>query len=631
MDSRLLNYYDAELKHLQTMAVEFAKEFPRIAGRLSLTTGEFPVADPYVERLLEGFAYLSARVQLKLDAEFPRFTQTLLEIVCPHLLGPTPSMTVAAFNPVLTNPELAEGVHLPRGTVLRSQPTRRTSTTCEYRTSHPVTLLPLEIVDCRYLVREMGVLHLPDPPLPQRPRAALQIKFAVRAGMTGAKLAKLDRLPLFLPGNDAGRLYEQLASKTMCVGIRPIVKGESAQPVTWLTDEPIGRLGFSASEALLPVDARSFQGYRLLQEYFSLPQRFMFVELRGLRQGLARCQSDQFEVIVLFGKEDLALEGRVGPEDLALFATPAVNLFPRQADRVFVTDRVNEHQVIIDRTRPLDFEVYSVTGVTGYLRSSGEQRTFAPFFAASGLDAEPASARSYYAVHRVPRHLTGDEREAGRSRRSYAGSETYISLVDSECVPQSMSLSQLGIETMATNRDLPIDLSVGGGGSDFELEVAAPIKSIRCLIRPTAPRPSRAEGATAWRLISHLSLNYLSLSDTDAQSGAVALRELLKLYSDPQQAAHKEQVAGVRSVTARGHVQPVAGGGVITFARGLEVEILLEDRAFAGIGGFVLGSVLEQFLSRYVTTNSFTQTVLKTTERGEIARWKARLGQRPML
>jgi type VI secretion system protein ImpG len=654
MDSRLLDHYDAELRHLQASAHEFALEFPKIASRLSLKTGEFPCADPYVERLLEGFAYLSARVQLKLDAEFPRFTQTLLETVCPHLLGPTPSMTIVEFEPMLANPELAEGFTLPRGTVLKSSPggQARSQTPCEYRTASPVTMWPIELVEARYLTREMGVLQLPDPPVEQRARAALALRFKVHAGFTPAKLAKLDTLRLFLAEQTAGRLYEQLMASTLAVAVRPATRPPGAP--AWLPADSVARVGYGADEAMLPIDLRSFQGYRLLQEYFALPQRFMFAELRGLRPALARCTSSEFEIIVLFSREDLALEGRVATTDFSLTSVPAINLFPRAADRIFITDRAHEHPVIVDRTRSLDYEVYSVTSVTGYGERTSDQRTFTPFFASGGLDApsvQSSAGPAYYATHRVSRQLTEDERRAGRSRRSYAGSEVYISLVDTQCVPRPSNLTQLGVECIVTNRDLPIDITPGRGGGgggaggssafDFVLEVSAPLSGIRCKVRPTVPRPSHAERQTAWRLISHLSLNYLSLTDMDgpangssgspAGDGAVSLRELLRLYIDASNPADREQVAGVRSIKARPHIQPVAGGGVITFARGLEVAITLDDRSFVGYGPYVLGSVLEQFFARYVTVNSFTQTLLKTTDRGEIARWPARLGQRPML
>jgi len=646
MSNRFYDYFEAELAHLRTSAVEFAREHPAVAGRLDLSAGKIPCEDPYVERLLEGFAFLSARVQLKLESEFPRFTQTLLEVACPHLLGPTPSMAIVKFSPLLSNPDLVPGFTIPRGTALHSRPVRDDHSTCEFRTAHDVVLWPVELVEARYVTREIGELRLPEAPVRQRPRGALYLRFSVHANLLASKLECLDSLPIFLTGVAGGRLFEQLHAQASCMAVRP-VRRDLAQPQdpVWVTNGAVAPLGYDPAEALLPNDARAFQGYRLLQEYFALPQRFHFAKLQGLRAALSACDTREFEVVLLFNKEDVQLDGRVDVNSLSLFTTPAINLFSRPADRIFVTNRVHEHHVIVDRTRPLDFEVYSVGEVSGFSEDGGYWKTFQPFFASAAMDASDAKIPAYFATHRSPRHLTEAERRAGRSRRSYTGSEVYISLVDSTCRPADVPIAQLGVDVWATNRDLPIDLGGGQANktvSDFDLDVSAPITGISCLVGPTVPRPSRAEGQTAWSLISHLSLNYLSLCDSSPSSegkifasgaavGPVAFRELLRLYGDPQSDEHHKQIRGVRGITSRPLVQPISGGGVITFVRGLQIDVTLDDEGFSGLGVYTLGSVLDQFFARYVTINSFTKTVLHTSERGEIARWNTQLGQRPTI
>ncbi|MFO1425034.1 MAG: type VI secretion system baseplate subunit TssF [Candidatus Competibacteraceae bacterium] len=625
MDPRLLEYYNRELQHLRELGGEFAREFPKIAGRLGLEG--FECADPYVERLLEGFGFLAARVQLKMDAEFPRFTQHLLEIIYPHYLAPTPSMAVVQFQPDPTEGALEKGFVVPRGGELRSILGKGEQTPCEYRTAQDVTLWPLELVEAQYFAGREPVAQL-EPADLARVRAGVRLR--LRTTLPDLPIGKLalDRLELFLNGGDAlpGRLYEQLLANVVLMVVRP---GE--RPAPWYERIPasaIRRRGFEDEDALLPCPPPSFHGYRLLHEYFAFPQRYLFVELDGLGPATRRCAGRELEVLILFNRADPALENAVTAAHFALFCTPAVNLFPKRADRIHLSDQVAEHHVVADRTRPMDFEVYQVTGVTG-IGAENEEQDFLPFYASYDRLSQ-RDQRSFYTVHRLPRRLSDRQRRHG-PRSSYVGSETYLALVDADETPYRGSLRQLAVVTLCTNRDLPLHMPVGRGDTDFNLASGAPVGSVRCLAGPTPPRPSPAHGDTAWRLISHLTLNYLSLADSDARQGAVALRELLALYGNLADAAVRKQIDGVCSIHAAPITRRAPIPGPIAFARGLEVAVTLDESAFEGVGGFILGAVLEQFFAKYTSINSFTETVVKSTERGEIMRWPARIGRRHTL
>lgn len=637
MDRRLLQYYERELHHLRGTAGEFAREFPKIAGRLALD--EFACADPYVERLLEGFAFLAARVQLKLDAEFPRFTQGLLETVFPHYLAPTPSMAVVQFTPDMAEAGLAQGVRVPRGTVLRGVHGQGVGdrTQCEYRTAHEMRLYPIQVAEARYLAREMGALELPAAATAGRGpiRSAVRVLLESSSAVPFGKM-DLESLVFFLRGDGAHpmRLYERLLGHCRGVVVRPAAgsaRERAALPWSVVEPERLVRCGFDEGQGLIPYDARSFQGYRLLAEYFAFPQRFLFVEVGGLAPCVAGLKTSRLELIFLFDDDEMELDGAVEASNFALHCTPAVNLFPRRADRIFVTEKTSEFHVIVDRTRPLDFEVHSVKGVTGFGSRTGEERAFRPLFSVSGTDDNGlgGAGAAYFVASRVPRTLSEKEREQGR-RSSYAGSEVYVSIVDGAAAPFSVDLRQLGVEVLCTNRDLPLQMPLGKGRTDFTLEIGLPVVSTRVVAGPTRPRASVAEGDVAWRLISHQSLNYLSLIDTDERGGAAALRDLLSLYADHSDPVLRKQVEAVRSVTSRPAVRRVPTPGPICFARGLEVTVTLEERGFEGTGAFAFGAVLEQFFARYVGINSFTETVVRTVERDVVMRWPVRLGQRPM-
>jgi len=625
MDPRLLRYYNRELQYVREMGAEFAREFPKIAGRLGLET--FECSDPYVERLLEGFAFLTARVQLKIDAEFPRFTQHLLEIVYPHYLAPTPSMANVQLRPNLTEGALAQGYKVPRGTTLRSLLGRGEQTPCDYRTAHDVTLWPLELTHVEYTgyVGDLG-----DVKLPGRARGTLRIRLRTTAGLNFSDLA-LDNLTLFLRGADElpMRLYEQVMGHAVGMVARPVAK-----PVPWqhvVTDAPVGAVGFDDEQALLPYGPRSFQGYRLLQEYFAFPARYLFAELRSLAPAVRRCTGPELEILVLTDLHDRELDGKLGLDNLAMFCAPAVNLFPRRADRIHLTEGANEYHVVPDRTRPMDYEVYSIKEVVGYGASADVKQPFYPFFAWNDQTASD-EAPAYYAIQRQPRMLSARQRSQG-TRSSYIGSEVFMSLVDPDEGPYRSSLRQLAVETTCTNRDLPLHLAVGQGWTDFTLESGAPVESIRCLAGPTPPRPSHAQGDTSWRLISHLSLNYLSLVDGASGAGerAAALRELLSLYSDLSEQSTRKQIEGVRETSCAGITRALPVPGPTTFGRGLEVSVTCDEGAFEGSGVFLLGAVLERFFAKYTSINSFTETVLRTVQRGEIMRWPARTGLRPTI
>lgn len=623
MDPRLLRYYNRELQHAREMGAEFASEFPKIAGRLGIE-GE-KVADPYVERLLEGFAFLAARVHLKIDSEFPTFTQHLLEIVYPHFLSPLPSMAVAQFNPVLDESALAEGFLLPRDTALQGARSRGQQTACEFRTGHDITFWPIEVTEAKYF-SSAGALSTAKLPKIAGVRAGLRLRLRTTGGVAFDEL-DLDRLRLFLKGKDgiAPRIYEQLLGNCQSVIVRP--KGGSKQWHDLLPKKSIRAVGFKRDESVLPYSKRSFDGYRILQEYFGFPERFLFVDFTQLKKSVSATGGTELEIIVLLNRRNSELEGTIDERNFALNCAPVVNLFPKRADRVHLKDRDHEYHLVPDRTRPMDYEVWSINDVQGFGSTAAPEKTFTPLYAHS--DTGGSGEKAYYTSRRQPRALSIKQREKG-ARSSYVGSEVFVALVDTENAPYSSSLRQIEAKTLCTNRDLALHMPTGQSQTDFTLDTGAPVESIRCVAGPTRPRPSYAHGDAAWRLISHLSLNYLSLVD-DSEEGAGAMRSLLSLYSDENDLSVLRQIEGLKSIASKPVHARIPSKGPITFGRGVEITLTCEENAFEGTGLFLFGQVMQEFLAKYVSLNSFTETVLRSTDRGEIMRWPPRLGQRTVM
>jgi len=633
MTPELLRHYSQELQHVREMGAEFARDFPKVAARLGLDGRE--CADPYVERLLEGFSFLAARVQVKLDAEFPQFTQHLAELVYPHYLAPTPSMAVVQIQPDLANPALAPGVTIPRGAPLYAGLDKAASTRCEYRTAHALTLAPVEIVEARFFTLSgVRVATAGAPPGLARARevtGGLRLKLRATAGLTFAQIA-LDRLVVYLRGADdlPERIHERLFGSVAGVAIER--SGEPGSRVV-LPASALATVGFEEDEALLPVSAQSFPGYRLLQEYFALPQRFLFFAIEGLRSALRHAAKELDIVVLLCGADD-TLERVVDASHFALHCTPVVNLFERRADRIAVSGEQFEYHVLPDRARPLDFEVHQVLSVTGYRSDAQAEQHFEPFYRARDLgDAkgreQGQAGGAWYQVRREKRLPSARQRERG-ARSSYLGSETFIALVDTRNAPYHADLRQLGFTVRCTNRDLPMMLANGRGSTDFTLDAEAPVERVRCLEGPSEPQPSLADGAVAWRLLGHLALNYASLVDPDAPDSARALRDLLTLYCPAQHPAARRQIDALRAVQSRAVTRRLPDAGAIAFGRGLEVSLLFDESGGAS-GAFLLGAVLARFFRQYVTLNSFAETVVKTAARGELMRWPARRGTCPTL
>jgi len=623
MNRTFLGLYNNELHHLREVAGEFAREFPKIAGRLALDKdAKEECPDPFVERLLEGFAYLAARVQLKLDAEFPRFTQSLLETVYPHYLCPTPSMAVVRMDPDPQSAGTPEGFLVARGSVLRGT-SSASDTSCEFRSAHDVRIWPLSIADGKYLTRSMAELGLPDS---LRGKAAIRIRLQANAGVK-LKTLELDRLTVFVRGlnETPAAIFEQIFARASHVIVR--TSKASGNVCHVLSAATLKRVGLREEEALLPFAPRGFEGYRLVHEYFAMPERFLFFEFTELREAIRKCDCEQVDLIILLKEAEPRLENVVDAESFDLYCTPVINLFPKRLDPISLGDKFSEYHAVADKTRPLDFEIYQIQQVLGQGASAESQQMFQPFYLARDVDLESAA---YFNAHRVPRVLSAREKQFGATS-SYTGSEIYISLVDGQAAPYRAELVQLNVTALCSNRHLPIQLITRQGKTDFRLDLFAPVSAIRCVAGPTDPQPAHPDGEVAWRMISHMSLNYLSLLNAEGDAGPAGLREMLKLYSDVGDIRSHKQIDGIVAAHCRPIIRRVEAPGPLTFGRGLEIIVEFDEHGFEGTGIFILGSVLEQFFARYVSLNSFTETVIRSQQRGDIIRWPAHPGKRPII
>ena len=494
MDRRFLGYYETELRFLRDLGGEFAAAHPAIAGRLALDPNT--CTDPYVERLLEGVAFLAARVQLKLDAEFPRFTEHLLDVLFPDFLAPTPSMAVVRLVPDLASGDLAAGYRVAPGTRLTSRLGPRMQTRCTFTMAHEVTLFPIEIADARYLTG--NALTAAGVGRNRAAKAAFFLRIATRPERPLREL-DLDRLVLHLMagGRHPWRLYEALVGH----GTALLAREPGGSWLQLVDEEPVRRMGFAEDEALLPPSRTGFSGYRLLREYFSFPERFLFVVLDGLRQAVKSAQGTVLEFAVLLNESDPALEEGLTADDLALFATPAINLFDRMLEPARIDRRQRDIHLVADRLRPLDFEVHSLLAVSG--EGTAGPKVFHPLYALAHPD-DTGAGGAYYTLERRQRLATEQESRrsgalrrrdprAGTMRSGYSGGELYLGLVDGHAPPWPEGIDRLHVKARCSNRDLPLFMPLIQGQTHFDIDGGPPVSAVHCLGEPTRPRPSLSQ------------------------------------------------------------------------------------------------------------------------------------------
>ena len=623
MDPRLLDYYNRELVYMREMAGEFAAAHPKIARRLGMHGVE--VDDPYVERLIESFSFLSARMQIKLDAEFPRFTQRLLEVLHPNYLSPTPSMAVAQLHPSTREGDFTRGFAVPRGTAFHAGVPAGEETPCEFRSSQDVTLWPIEIVEARLTGAPPDIPGI-ERHVPPHVQVAGALRLRLRMVGEGgfAKLDGLDRLPIYLRGNAqvASHLFELL--HTSAVATFTGAPGRLTQRPHVVTDGALVHEGLQPDQGLLPLDWNTFHGHNLLHEYFACPERFHFFTLARLAPGLSRIEGREAEIVVLLTRPPGALGGLVDAGQFALFCTPIVNLFERRTDRIELDARQPEFHLVPDRSRPLDFEVYAVRHIAGQQAQTTAAMDFRPLY--HTLNEDEGNHGRYFSVRREPRLASDTSRRYG-TRTPYVGTEVFLSLVDQNEAPYAERIRYLSVTALLTNRDLPC-LVPRDGRSDLAVADSIPVTGVGLIRAPSAPKSPFAQRETAWRLIRQLGFNHLPLADLPHRAGAQALRDMLRLFVSSDSDAQLRQIESLVGSRTEPVTRRLPGAGPLIYGRGVQCTLSVDEEGFSGTSPYLFGLVLEHYLARHVSINVFTQTVLESMQRGTVARWPVRMGGR---
>lgn len=607
-DERLLNYYERELTFLRQLGAEFADEYSAVASRLRMETSR--AEDPHVERLLQGFAFLAARIHLKVDDDFPEISRSLLEVLYPEQLRPVPSMSVVQFDLDPDQGMLSTGWPLPRDSRLVTPPTR-SGARYRFRTCYDTVIWPVEVTDAGW--------HSPheiDLPTATDAAAVLRVDLAPMADLSFDEL-ELDRLRFFLDGEPSlvASLYELLDNNcTRVVAWNPSA-GPAAEEV-WLPSSELEPVGFGADEGMLPETPRSFLPHRLLREYFTFPRKFHFFDLGGLERVRSAGLGGSMQLLFFISSFELPdrharLQEGVNERTMRVGCAPVVNLFSSESRPIGLTERKPEYLVSVQG----ETEVFSVERVYAVASGTTRRVRFQPLYGFRHGEGD-SEGGVYWNARRQPRRW-GD--------RSL--SDVYLSFVDLRGDTTWPDYHSVTARVLCSNGDLPNELPFGTADSDFQLEEeSAPLRAIRALTTPTkSVRPAHS-GRDLWRLVSQLSLNLLSLVD----NGVDAFREVLRLY-DPAGAADR-QLEGITKLRSEPMRAPVYGEHGLSFARGRRVRLEFDEELFTGRGVYLLSSVVERFLALYASLNSFTRLEARSKQRSDpVGVWPPRSGTRPLV
>ena len=609
----LLLYYERELTYLRRMGAEFGAKYPKIAARLQLEPTKCD--DPHVERLLEGVAFLNARLHRRLDDDLPELSEALLDVLYPLHVRPVPSLSVVE---VELDPELGKlpgGFRVPRGAELRSRPVQGMA--CRFRTCYDTVLWPATVGAVEWVAAERAAAGVRVASV----AGALRLELRALPGMTLGQVT-LDDLRLHLAGDSlvTDTLYELLANNVARVVVRDPDQPSRAPEV--LSAEALRAAGFGEREALLPLPRRTLAAHRLLQELFVLPQKFHFLDLTGLGGALrALGCGPRAEVSVLVtpferAERRAALELGLSASVVRLGCTPVVNLFAQTAEPILLSERQLEYLVVPDARRRLEVETWSVDEVTAFSPGGAPPRPVAPLYAHRHGVADQGTVFWH-----------GVRRPSGW--RTDRGTDVYLSFADLSGGVRAPDSEVVSCALTCFNGELPSRLPFGvDERGDFELVSGGPVRRVRCLIKPTAVVQPPLGKSLLWRLVSALSINHLSL----VEAGRDALQELLRLHNAGGGAGGERQIQGLVDVRSAPAFARVAGEQGIAFARGRRVEVTLDEEQFPGGGAFLFASVLERFLALSASMNSFTQLAVSSRQRRRVVReWAPRSGWRTLV
>lgn len=615
MSEELLTYYERELAYLRQMGGDFARRYPRVAGRLQL--GQGASEDPHVERLLEGFALMAARVHRRIDDDFPRISESLLDMIYPAYLRPVPSMAVVECSADSAQGKKTAGASIPRGTSMVTKATVD-GMPCRFRSAYDVELWPFAVAEAEWRQPER-LQH------PVRAAGNVQAVAAARIRLRCFPDVVFEGLPLsklrFHLSGDLSvvyNLYELISNN--CLEVQIANPRDRARSITLGRDQ-ISMVGFEKEEAVIPHERRSAEGHRLLQEYFAFPEKFLFFDLNGLEVLGSQGFGEEAEIVFLFSRferteRQQVMELGVTARTFRLGCTPVINLFAQTAEPILLTQTKHEYTIVPDSRHAGMMEVFSIDEVIAANPKLRQSVTLNPVNAHRHQTREQDETAFWWAARTA--------NELGERQPSVMT----ISVVDLEGHIKDPDADVLTVRCTCSNFDLPARFTFGTGDTDLLAAGQAAAKTINVIAPPTKSADPPQSRGHVWRLISLLSLNYLSLTE----DGKTALHEILRLHNFSDAADLEKHVGSIQTMRSAPQFALVQSDYGLVPARGTEVHLEIDEQQFAGGGVYLFAAVLDRFLAGYASINSFSRLSVRTNLRKEVLRtWPPRAGTKVLL
>jgi type VI secretion system protein ImpG len=609
MKDSFLNYYNKELGFIRRLASEFAKKHPKVAGQLRMT--EDAIEDPHVSRLMQSVAFLNAGIREKLDDDYPELTQALLNILYPHYLSPIPSMAIVQFDPELS---LAESVVIKKGTLIETLPIN--GAPVRFQTAYETTLLPITIQNAKLY----GHTHT-APAIQHKIHTPAVFQLSLKTFLPTQTFEALapKKLRFFLKGTPQHvyTLYEMLMRESHTIAI---ARSSTDNNPVFLNRNQLKAVGFDRDEGLLPYSPRSHLGYRLITEFFTFPEKFLFLDIDDLTAEQFQGFENTLQIFFYLKQDNKDLEPHINRDNFALHCSPIVNLFPKTAEPINWDHTQTSYPIIPDPYREMAHEIYSIDRVTA-IDDDGNAHNFLPFYGINHSH-DVDNPERFWLARRFHSHYHEGERDEG--------TDMDLSLVDLSVKPSELKGWVVSVETTCLNRDIPNHLPFGGGEPHLQFtEGGAPVKEIKCLTAPTPTRRPSLGKNTEWRLLGHLSLNHLSFKDKE---GAEVLREMLRLYDYIDSEETQILISGIHSLNVKRTLARDPSGHINAFCQGLEIQLEVDETKYSGTSLYLFASVLDRFFALYSSINSFTKLKVTGANKHKVLiEWQPRSGEHMVL
>ncbi len=607
MDDALLPYYNRELNYVRKMGSEFSEKYPKIAGRLRLDKDI--VEDPHVSRLVESFAFLTAKIKHSLDDSFPELTEALMGLLYPDFHAPIPSIGIVQFASL---PHLTQSTEIPLGEQLTLDTV--SDDFCYYKTCHATKVLPITIdhIDFQQLPVKAPALP-PEVTKDKVSQSVLKIKLSPLEDNDFLDIND-DSVKFYINAqpNIAFMLHEYLLHNV--VGIALARDGFDDDPL-FINSSSLKSCGLGHDERAIDFDGRTSSAHRLLAEYFVMPQKFLFVELSGLTKAWEK-YTDGYEVFIYFDRSNIDLIKGIDNRSLLLGCSPIVNIFDDSIEPIQAADTSGEVLLRSSDGLAASTDIYKINDVYA-ISSEGDKKAIQPFYGSHrNIDNDNTL---YWSIRR--------ENSSWQKGSVSHGTDTYINFVDKNYQVISPDSDWIiNAEVSCTNRDLPNKLPFGPDQPVANFAEGGAGLRIKCLLPPTQTISPKLEEASRWQLVTQLSLQNFS------NDGLGKLKEMLHLYNFNDSKDVVSLIDGIVDLHSEVTTARILDKGKSAMCQGTHLILTCDENYYAGNGLYLFGLIMDEFFSQFCVMNTFTQLSIKTTKNMRVElEWPPRNGRQPLI